>query len=154
MLSKLLVLVLLLLLGAPSTAKAQDYVRYRLPAGQRVHLDTGDLQGFSLEEYKILLSMDKDLKKADVVIPELEHQVLDMFGANKRLEYIVQLDEADLYEAKNLLAEKNVLMDDLLVKDAKLEKELAVRKKLFRITLGTGIAVIAGLVLGVFVAGQ
>lgn len=56
------VTVLLMAILACQPLLAETRERYRLPAGQRLTTPQGTFQGYTLEEFKLLLTMDVDLE--------------------------------------------------------------------------------------------
>lgn len=57
-----------ILASQPFVAGARE--RYRLPAGQRLTTAQGTFQGYTLEEFKLLLKMDVDLESFTQQIPK------------------------------------------------------------------------------------
>lgn len=61
-------LLIAVLASQPLVAGARE--RYRLPAGQRLTTAQGTFQGYTLEDFKVLLKMDVDLESFSEQIPK------------------------------------------------------------------------------------
>src|ERR1041385_6077943 len=69
-----------------SLVHAQDYVRYRLPAGRRLTVNGETYQAYNLGEYRTLLTMDNDLRTLTAVVAEDQHRIAALNTAVSELQ--------------------------------------------------------------------
>jgi hypothetical protein len=143
-------IILCLLFCNTVFAQEEVYKRYKLPIGTRVEDSEQSYQCFNLGEYKLLLKMDSDLRKADnTLVAFSETYVLHLQKIND-LEDIIKLDDKTHSLAMSEILRKDKLVTDLAKENVKLNNELNRRKRIFRITLGVGAALVAGVFAGTY----
>jgi len=103
---KYLIILIVLFYSVNSSA---EYERYRLPLGNRIVTEKGTFQGYTLEEMKILLKMDTDLKlgneKDQEQIKLISNQGSVIISLQKQNELQVKMIDI-LQNERKLLTEK------------------------------------------------
>ena len=97
-------LLVAILVSQPLITGAKE--RYRLPAGQRLTTPQGTFQGFTLEDFKVLLKMDMDLESFSQQIPKyiklkedltkLSINLTNQVNSKDKVIYILQAERARL----------------------------------------------------------
>ena len=127
------------LASQPLIAGARE--RYRLPAGQRLTTPQGTFQGFTLEDFKVLLKMDVDLESFSQQIPKyikLQENLTKLnANLNKQLE-VVNLNV-------KILQDERVRLTKKWIEENKL-RHLAENKPSIMTWLGWGAAAVMGIV--------
>lgn len=141
--------IALFILLIPNFSKAEElYTRYRLPIGTRDTSGAVVRQCYIFHEYKLLLKMDADLKAADREVAEYKLVTKLLNDKIDHLNDVVNLDMVSISMANAEILRKDKLVKDLAHKNVKLNEELTKRKRIIRITVGVGIALVGGAILG------
>lgn len=146
----LLVYVALVFFAIVGSARCEDsYELYKLPKGTPTYVQGERYQAFTLDEYKLALSLDAKLKAADATIPKQIKEIEKLRLAISALVAISDLDKLALSTAMEALSHKDKALEEAVELSTTLERKLTVRKKLLRFGGTAVLALIGGLTLGI-----
>lgn len=149
--TKVLLLLFFSLNLLANSVKAQDIQVHRLPEGRRVTAQGETYQCFNLGEYKDLLHMDNDLEYLSTTKVHQEQISGELRKQVGLLEQRVLLAESEVSKSKVRLDEKNVLLEDTVVKlNTQLDKATKVRNTTFVVS-AVIVSILGGVIVGVTV---
>ena len=144
---------LIILISALLSCTSYARTPYRLPPGTRLQVPEGTLQGFTLEEMKVVLKMDVDLEFYEkTVLPIQQKSLKDFEGLVKAKEKILLSKDVQI----RLLETDQIRLTEKWSQENKLRHECENSPK-FGSWLAwgvAGVATVAALTLGVVVIVQ